>query len=160
VDVTEGGAGSRLVDEAARIWAEATAARDGDREVASLAEARPVIEQALGQSPRALLLVAQDGGEPAGFAVIGPLDGQDEATAQVSYVGVRPGMWGRGVGETLLREAARRLRGAGYRRAVLHVYTSNDRAVALYERLGWRPTGAPSAHPRSGKPEQRYELAL
>lgn len=167
MDVIEAAAGSPLVDEAARIWAEATAARDGDHEVASLAQARPVMEQVLGQSPRALLLVARDDGKAAGFAAISPMEdrnaagsGPDAATAQGNYVGVRPGIWGRGVGEALLRETAQRLRGAGYRRAVLSVYTDNERAVVLYERLGWQAIGAPSAHPRSGKLEQRYELPL
>ena len=157
VDVIEGAADGSLVDEAALIWAEASAARDGDPEVAGLDLARPVIQRVLGHSPRALLLIARTGGEAAGFAAIRPLD---ETTAELSYFGVRPRMWGRGVGESLLRDLVPRLRAAGYRRAVLDVYTDNGRAVALYERLGWRPAGAPQAHPRSGKPEQRYELPL
>ncbi|HXB46672.1 MAG TPA: hypothetical protein VNW50_02845 [Streptosporangiaceae bacterium] len=42
----------------------------------------------------------------------------------------------------------------------MHVYVDNARAVALYEGLGSRPCGAPAPHPRTGKPEQCYELQL
>jgi len=42
----------------------------------------------------------------------------------------------------------------------LSVYLDNRKAVALYERLGWRPVGRPAPHPRTAKPEQRYELRL
>jgi ribosomal protein S18 acetylase RimI-like enzyme len=48
----------------------------------------------------------------------------------------------------------------GFTDAQLMVYVSNDRAVDLYQRLGWRPEGSPTPHPRTGKPEQRYRLAL
>jgi ribosomal protein S18 acetylase RimI-like enzyme len=171
VDVIDGTGRGDLVDEAARIWAEATAARDGDGEVPGLEVARPVIQGVLDRSPQALLLIAFSAdGTAAGFAVVEPLAGRtlagwtsagrDEPAAQVSYLGVRPRLWGRGVGERLLQEVRRRLTVAGYAHAELLVYDDNRRAIALYERLGWRPHGLPTAHPRTGKPEQRYELRL
>ncbi|HTZ93669.1 MAG TPA: GNAT family N-acetyltransferase [Streptosporangiaceae bacterium] len=151
--------GSADIDVAAQIWAEATAARDGDQEVAGLSESRPVIEAVLARSPESFVLIAYPDAAAAGagFAAVEPAG---EGRALVSYLGVRPGSWGRGVGELLLREAATRLAGAGYRSAELYVYVDNVRAVALYERLGWRPCGAPAPHPRTGKPEQRYEVEL
>ncbi len=149
------------VDDAAQIWAEATAARDGDDEVPGLALSRPVIQRVLDSSPRAVLLIARlAGGVTAGFAAVEPLDGTSETVAEVRYLGVRPQVWGHGVGESLLRALARRLRAAGFRRVVLSVYTDNGRATALYERLGWKPSGQATRHARSGQPEQRYELAL
>jgi len=115
----------------------------------------------LDRSPRALLLIARSaGGTAAGFAVVEPLAGRDKPVVQVSYIGVRPRLWGRGVGERLLREVRRRFTATGYARTELSVYDNNHRALALYERLGWRPRGLPTAHPRTGKPEQRYELRL
>jgi ribosomal protein S18 acetylase RimI-like enzyme len=148
-----------LVDEAAQIWAEATATRDGVDEVPALDISRPVIKRVLSGSDRAFLLVARAGdGTAAGFAAIGPAAGDD--VAEVEYLGVRPGQWGRGIGEALLAEARRRLRSAGYARAELSVYSGNQRAVELYERLGWRRRGQPTPHPRTGKAEQRYELTL
>ena len=159
--VIEAARDSRRVDDAAQIWAEATAARDGEDQVAGLELSRPLIQGVLAGSPRAFLLIARgDDGAATGFAAVEPLDGTSESVAEVRYLGVHPRMWGHGVGEALLTHLPERLRGAGFDRVVLSVYTSNQRATALYERLGWRPSGAPTAHPRTGRPEQRYELTL
>lgn len=43
---------------------------------------------------------------------------------------------------------------------MLSVYADNERAVRLYERLGWRRESAAHPHPRTGKPELRYALQL
>ena len=77
-----------------------------------------------------------------------------------SGIGVHPRQWGQRIGETLLLETSRRLRAAGYASVELSVYVDNHRAAALYQRLGWQAIGPPTAHPRTGKPEQRYELHL
>jgi ribosomal protein S18 acetylase RimI-like enzyme len=160
VDVIQVAGDHPLVDQAAQIWAEATAARDGDHQVPSLDISRPVIQAVLDRSPEAFLLVARSANASVGFAAVEPVADSSQPAAEVSYLGVRPGAWGQGVGETLLREAARRLRQAGYVRAQLLVYDDNQRAVALYQRLGWQPRGRPTPHPRTGKAEQRYELPL
>ena len=61
------------IDDAAQIWAEATAARDGDDEVAELAASRPIIQGVLDRSPRSLLLLARTAdGTAAGFAAVEP----------------------------------------------------------------------------------------
>jgi ribosomal protein S18 acetylase RimI-like enzyme len=150
-----------LLDMAAQIWAEATTTRDGRDEMPALDVSRPVIQGVLDRSPRAFLLIARAAdGTAAGFAAIEPVAESSETTAQVSYIGVRPQLWGQGIGETLLLETLRRLKAAGYTRVELSVYPDNRKAVALYERLGWRPVGRPAPHPRTGKPEQRYELRV
>ena len=160
MDVIDATGRDALIDDAAQIWAEATAARDGHGEAAGLDVSRPVIQGVLDRSSRALLLIARSADGTAGFAAIEPLTDGDDAVAQVSYFGVRPQLWGQGVGERLLREIRRRLGAAGYARIELSVYVDNLRAAALYDRLGWRPRGAPAVHPGTGKPEQRYELRL
>jgi ribosomal protein S18 acetylase RimI-like enzyme len=119
-----------------------------------------VIQGVLDRSPRAFLLIARSAAGTAGFAAMEPLAGRGGVVAQVSYIGVRPQLWGRGVGERLLREVSWHLAAAGYASVELSVYVDNRRAAALYERLGWRPRGEPTAHPRTGRPEQRYELRL
>jgi ribosomal protein S18 acetylase RimI-like enzyme len=160
VDVIDATGRDPLIDDAAQIWAEATAARDGHDEVPGLDVSRPVIQGVLDRSPQALLLIACSADGTAGFAAIEPLAGSNEVAAQVSYVGVRPRLQGQGVGETLLLEMRRRLKAAGYARVELSVYVDNRKATALYQRLGWRPRGVPAAHPRTGKAEQRYVLRL
>ncbi len=47
------------IDAAAQIWAEATAARDGEDEVADLADSRPIIQGVLDRSPGSMLLLAR-----------------------------------------------------------------------------------------------------
>ncbi|HEY1621516.1 MAG TPA: GNAT family N-acetyltransferase [Streptosporangiaceae bacterium] len=149
------------VAAAAQIWAAATSARDGHRDVPGLDISRPIIQGVLDRSARSMLLMARSGdGEAGGFAAVQPAEGAGTVTAQVSYLGVRPGDWGRGIGEALLRELPQALAQAGFTRAELSVYVENGRATRLYERLGWRPFGEPTPHPRTGKPGQRYELSL
>jgi ribosomal protein S18 acetylase RimI-like enzyme len=166
VDVVEACRGSKELEDAAQIWAEATAFRDGESEIAGLSDSLPIIEAVLDRSPQAFVLLARaGGGEAAGFAAVEPITAESttETTgvrAEVTYLGVRPSMWGRGAGQLLLREVQYRLTSAGHTHAELSVYAGNVRAVTLYERLGWQPVGAPTPHRRTGKPEQRYELVL
>jgi ribosomal protein S18 acetylase RimI-like enzyme len=160
VEVIDAAGRAPLIDEAAQIWAEATAARDGHDQVPPLDAARHVIQAVLDRSPRAFLLIARCADQTAaGFAAIEPAPGRPDA-AQVSYLGVRPRQWGQGTGEILLLQARQRLKAAGYASAELSVYTDNQRATVLYERLGWQAVGPPTAHPKTGKAEQRYELHL
>ena len=158
------------IDGAAQVWAEATAARDEDPDVAPLENSRPIIARVFGR-PRSVLVVALDGSKVVAFAVAAPAhDGaaplEDDSaaaavsTAEVEYVGVSPGRWGRGLARGTLRLMCNELAAGGFTDAQLMVYVSNPRAVGLYERLGWRAEGSPTPHPRTGKPEQRYRLAL
>lgn len=148
------------VDRAAIIWARATAARDNDPDIASLDEARPVINRVLASSPHALLLVAETAdGAAVAFGAIAPIPGEDRV-AELHYLGVDPDHWGKGAAAELLAGIATLLRERGFDAAQLAVYSDNDRAVQLYERLGLRRLGAPIPNERSGRPEQRYQLAL
>jgi ribosomal protein S18 acetylase RimI-like enzyme len=161
VDVAEASRGSQELEDAAQIWAEATAFRDGESEIAGLADSLPILEAVLDRSPQAFVLLAHaDDGVAAGFVAVEPVSGTTGTRARVSFLGVRPSMWGCGVAQLLLRQMRSRLANADYTRAELLVYVANERAVRLYERLGWMPVGAPTPHRRTGKPEQRYELAL
>ena len=82
-------------------------------------------------------LVAVDGDEVVGYA--GLCDYPDEAFVQTIAV-AKPAQ-GSGLGaqllQALLDEAARR----GQQRVLLEVRADNHRAIALYERFGFRRTG-------------------
>lgn len=161
MEVIDAAGRAPLLDAAAQIWAETTAARDGRDEVPGLEDSRPVIQSVLDRSARSFLLIARSAdGTAAGFAAVEPVPDRDEPTAEVAYFGVSPRLWGQGVGGTLLAETRRRLQAEGYASVELFVYVNNHRATALYEHAGWRAVGQPTRHPRTGKPEQRYTLRL
>jgi len=112
-------ADGQFVDDAAQIWAEATAKRDNDPEVAPLTLARPVIEAVLGSSRRSRLLVALDStGQVLGFAAIEPSAG-NSAVAELRHLGVLPSLWDSDVATALLAALPRSLSAAGFTNAVL-----------------------------------------
>jgi len=102
--------GSRQhLEDAARIWAQATAVRDRETDIAPLALSREVIRAALDASPRSLLLVALDESECVlrfVAAVPRPASGGDAKLVELTHVGIDPAVWDGGVGSTLLRAAA------------------------------------------------------
>ena len=59
----------------------------------------------------------------------------------LAHLGVSPGLRGQGIGRALIDELIRRGLQHGRRRMVLDVATSNPRAQALYQRLGFAVTG-------------------
>ncbi|MGW6917383.1 N-acetyltransferase family protein [Kitasatospora sp. NPDC054939] len=84
------------------------------------------------------LFVAEDAGEPVGFAYLVP---QPDGRVLLDNLHVRPGRTGGGIGRALLAAArehvARRHPGADL---YLEVLRDNTRAVAFYEREGGRRT--------------------
>jgi RimJ/RimL family protein N-acetyltransferase len=52
-------------------------------------------------------------------------------------VALLPGFRGRGIGEALMREGIEWARSVGVRKLTLGVFATNERAVALYRRLGF-----------------------
>jgi ribosomal protein S18 acetylase RimI-like enzyme len=151
--------GHEDLDDAARIWAEATAARDGDPQVAPLEVARPLIEAVVSGSTESLLLIARAAhGEALGFAASGPVGAGHERRAELRYLGVRPDAWGGGVARQLLHAIAEQLRGLGFVEAELWVNQDNPRAIALYRLAGWQRAPEIRVNPRSGRLMERYYL--
>ncbi|PSJ58514.1 GNAT family N-acetyltransferase [Pseudaminobacter soli (ex Li et al. 2025)] len=148
------------VDAAAQIWAEATAKRDGDADVAPLELARPIIQRVLEGSPHAFLLIVLAGETAAAFAAIAPWGEVEDREAEIHYLGVAPAFWGHGAGGFLLEGAAREMQLRGFVRARLSVYADNPAALRLYEGAGWRVHGEGKIHPHSGRLEREYRLTL
>jgi GNAT superfamily N-acetyltransferase len=148
----------QFVDDAAQIWAEATAKRDQHPEVAPLALVRPVIDAVLGSSLRSRLLVAVDStGQVIGFAAVEPSGDSD--AAEVRYLGVLPSVWGSGVATALLAALPRSLTAAGFTSAVLWIYIDNHAAIVSYVHAGWAPIGDPTPHREAGRLEEQYRLS-
>lgn len=159
VQVLAAGRG-QYVDEAAEVWARATAARDAEPNVAPLQLSRPVIQAVLDSSARSVLLVAvEESSRVVGFVAAEPVPADEEA-AEVRYVGVDPGRWGAGVGRSLMAALPADLSSAGFARAQLKVYADNPRAIGPYGALGWVAHADAEPHPRSGRPLRLYLLEL
>jgi ribosomal protein S18 acetylase RimI-like enzyme len=151
------------IDGAAQVWAEATAFRDCDPDVAPLEDSRPIIARVFDQPRSALIVAIDDDSQVTAFAIAAPaLDGTGglAGAAEIEYVGVRPGRWGTGLARGVLELLCAELAEDGFTSAQLMVYASNRRAVSVYEHLGWRAEGDLRPHRRTGKPEQRYRRAL
>lgn len=108
-------------------------------------------------SPRAVTLVATDGGAHVGLIVVADVD---DETAGIYAVWVAPAARGRGVGDALLAAAIDEARRRGRARAVLDVGVANAPARALYRRHGFAPTGRRSCLPAPREHVEEEELAL
>ena len=76
----------------------------------------------------------------------GTTDGSNSDAFLVS-MWVSPALRGRHVGEQLVDAVAGWARDAGFRRLLLDVADDNAAAIALYQRLGFEPTGESSVYP-------------
>ncbi|WP_220035183.1 GNAT family N-acetyltransferase [Georgenia satyanarayanai] len=94
---------------------------------------------------RRTFLVARCGEEPVGTAVVRwtglPVDGHG-AVAEIGSLEVVPARRGEGIGRLLVVAAEQRVRRRGGTAAAIVVAEDNGDARRLYERLGYRETGA------------------
>jgi putative acetyltransferase len=96
--------------------------------------------------PNNTITVAELDGLVVGFVVINP------ETGWLDQVAVTPAHWSSGIATALVEEA-KRLAPDGIR---LDVNQTNERAIHLYERLGFRRTGE-GVYRNSGAPTFLYE---
>ena len=81
------------------------------------------------------LALAEEGGEPVGFAAWYPPD--EPATLKLDKLYVLPERHGTGVGRALIEHVADAARRAGCRTLILNVNRYNTGAVRAYERCGF-----------------------
>lgn len=96
------------------------------------------LEEAMAATPQARYRVAA-GGQVVGYAVTG----RAGARGYLQRLAVAPAVTGRGVGAALVIDALRWMQARRVSRAVVNTQVANERALALYLRLGFRlqPSG-------------------
>ena len=97
--------------------------------------------------PRGRLLLALDGDDAAGCGALRPL-GDDVCEMKRLYL--RATLRGRGAGRILARRIMDEARAIGYRTMRLDTLPMMKDAIALYERLGFRPIAPYYANPVPG----------
>jgi ribosomal-protein-alanine N-acetyltransferase len=95
------------------------------------------ITEAVQATPSARLRAATSDGRLVGYAVTG----RSGRSGYVQRLAVDPSAQGRGVGSNLLMDGLRWLRARGATSALVNTQVGNGRALALYERHGFRSTG-------------------
>ena len=107
----------------------------------------------------AFTYVAEIDGDFAGYCfVAAPARDSDLApdVAELVAMYVDPEHWRAGAGAALMEAALERLASLPYTEAVLWTFKENGRAIAFYERLGWRSDDTEKIHARSGRRAVRY----
>ena len=115
---------------------------DWTPEVSAQGWARVLLDQANGDAPRDVLLVADHGGQLVGLVYGRPADDHDPAlTAEVRALYVDPTSRGLGIGAALLRAAAIKLSQLGFSIIRLEVLSANLPARAFYQHMAGREIG-------------------
>jgi ribosomal protein S18 acetylase RimI-like enzyme len=100
--------------------------------------------EALLESGRGHLLLAEEDGRPVGYAMVSETGGQatlqtGARMAELETLSVAEGERGQGIGRALMDAAYAVMRELGVTEVMLYVLEGNDGAVRFYERLGMRP---------------------
>jgi ribosomal protein S18 acetylase RimI-like enzyme len=136
-------------DQAARLRAiRLRALRDAPDAFASRYEesaARPLDEWRV-QLEDLASYVAVASGDDVGLVRAGELR-EDSRAAILFSLWVAPQARGQGVGDALIETIVAWARNQGFDRLVLDVASDNARAIALYARMGFEPSGETSALP-------------
>ena len=97
------------------------------------------------ESPELAIRVAEEAGEPAGFAKIGPLSLPFETEAramELRQLYILPPWKGRGIAPALIDWGLAEMRRRGAEEAYLSVYADNHRALRFYARYGFEMVGS------------------
>ena len=87
------------------------------------------------------MLIARTVGDPDGPVLGFNIIRQAQDEAEILSIAVDPKGRGRGLGESLMREAILRLRADRVEKLILEVDGSNEPALKMYKRLGFQSVG-------------------
>jgi phosphinothricin acetyltransferase len=109
--------------------------------------AQAIAELARGPEP---VLVAERGGEVAGWARVAPYDPVNAYYASVgeATIYVARALRGQGIGSALLERLCAEAESAGFHKLTGKIFTGNEASVALFARHGWTSVGVHRRHGR------------
>ncbi len=110
------------------------------------------------RSPSAVVLMAEHGGQPAGYVLV--LFRPGSMRARLYSVAVAPEAAGRRLGRALLEAAEDAARARGRLRMRLEVDERNARALTLYRKAGYREIGVTPSYYEDGGTALRLEKEL
>jgi [ribosomal protein S18]-alanine N-acetyltransferase len=110
------------------------------------------------RSPTIICLVATDGGEVLGYAIVERR--RNSTAARLASIAVAPDGAGHGIGKRLLKAMEKEALGAGCRRMRLEVRADNAAARALYEKADYRLVETLADYYEDGGAALRYEKTL
>lgn len=110
------------------------------------------------QSDTAVMLVADNGAATVGYSLV--LHRRHGRAARLYSIAVASAFASAGIGSVLLAAAEEAARAAGCRRLRLEVREENRRAIALYERAGYRPIGRKENYYEDGIAALQFEKTL
>ena len=95
------------------------------------------------ENPPGAHMVAEVNGKVTGYVQVKPVTSLQENAHVFGIAGlaVAPEARGRGVASALLAAVEKHARDSGARKLILRVLSTNDAALRLYERLGFRQEG-------------------
>lgn len=102
---------------------------------------------------------AQLDGNDVGLMAVAPWE-NSTTQAGIFSVWVAPGARGHGIGRAMTRDGISAAREAGFQRVILEVADHNTAAIALYEAMGFEPTGRAGALPAPRSHITEHERAL
>jgi len=105
--------------------------------------------------PRGRLLLAYDGGQPAGCIALRALD---DETSEMKRLYLRPGFRGQGAGRQMATAIIEEARKLGYKRMRLDTLAAMQEARALYESLGFKRIEPYYRNPHPGAEFMELEL--
>jgi putative acetyltransferase len=90
---------------------------------------------------RGMLYTFSSDGEPVGMFKLQPMKHRNSHIVYLGGVAIDPDHIGRGLGKAMVSSAVELSKQLGFKRMELTVATSNDRAIRVYERVGFRFEG-------------------
>lgn len=109
-------------------------------------------------SKSAAVCLAEVGGRVAGYCIV--LFRAGASAARLYSVAAAPGFAGQGVGRSLVATAVSETARRGRRSLSLEVRQDNVRAIEMYRRAGFRPTGSKAGYYQDGMTALRMQLQL